>query len=105
MLKAYSGKKTVFIDSLAASMASVIAMAGDTIFMPSNGLMMIQMEVSLLGNGAAAARSVGGGRIPGTRAERRGTARAAVRRLHRRRSEPGLGTDSYSLAGSTLLQG
>jgi ATP-dependent Clp protease protease subunit len=41
MLKAYSGKKTVFIDSLAASMASVIAMAGDTIFMPSNGLMMI----------------------------------------------------------------
>ncbi|MDO6565832.1 Clp protease ClpP [Alteromonas sp. 1_MG-2023] len=41
MLKAYSGKKTVFIDSLAASMASVIAMAGDTILMPSNGLMMI----------------------------------------------------------------
>jgi ATP-dependent Clp protease protease subunit len=40
-LKAYTGKKTVYIDSLAASMASVIAMAGDQIYMPSNALMMI----------------------------------------------------------------
>lgn len=40
-LKAYPGKKTVYIESLAASMASVIAMAGDTITMPTNGLMMI----------------------------------------------------------------
>tara|TARA_R110001583_G_scaffold126232_2_gene277824 strand:+ start:3058 stop:3783 length:726 start_codon:yes stop_codon:yes gene_type:complete len=40
-LKAYTGKKTVIIDSLAASMASVIAMAGDVVQMPSNGLMMI----------------------------------------------------------------
>ena len=40
-LKTYPGKKTVFIDSLAASMASVIAMAGDVVLMPSNGLIMI----------------------------------------------------------------
>lgn len=40
-LKAYTGKKTVYINSLAASMASVIAMAGDTIIMPENALMMI----------------------------------------------------------------
>jgi ATP-dependent Clp protease, protease subunit len=40
-LLAYTGKKTVYIDSLAASMASVIAMAGNQIFMPENALMML----------------------------------------------------------------
>jgi ATP-dependent protease ClpP protease subunit len=41
MLVKHTGKKTVYIDSLAASMASMIAMAGDEIHMASNALMMI----------------------------------------------------------------
>lgn len=35
------GRKRVYIDGLAASIASVIAMAGDTIVMPENAMMMI----------------------------------------------------------------
>ena len=41
MLKRYDGEVTVYIDGLAASIASVIAMAGDRIIMPANALMMI----------------------------------------------------------------
>lgn len=41
MLKRHSAYKTVYIDGLAASIASVIAMAGDKIVMPSNAMMMI----------------------------------------------------------------
>ncbi len=41
LLDKYTGTKSVYIDPLAASMASVIAMAGDTITMPENALMMI----------------------------------------------------------------
>lgn len=41
MLKSHKAPTTVFIDGLAASMASVIAMAGDTIVMPENAMMMI----------------------------------------------------------------
>lgn len=41
MLARYEGKKTVHIDALAASIASVIAMAGDEIIMPENAMMMI----------------------------------------------------------------
>lgn len=41
MLRSASGKKTVYIDGLAASIASVIAMAGDEIIIPSNAFMMI----------------------------------------------------------------
>lgn len=40
-LKRHNANKTVYIDGLAASIASVIAMAGDKILMPKNGLMMI----------------------------------------------------------------
>jgi len=40
-LKNHKAKKTVYIDGLAASIASVIAMAGDTIIMPENATMMI----------------------------------------------------------------
>lgn len=41
-LKAFEcGKKTVYIDGLAGSIATVIAMAGDEIIMDSTGLMMI----------------------------------------------------------------
>lgn len=40
-LKGHDAKITVYIDGLAASMASVIAMAGDTVIMPENAMMMI----------------------------------------------------------------
>lgn len=41
MLKQNKAKVNVFIDGVAASIASVIAMSGDAIFMPSNSMMMI----------------------------------------------------------------
>ncbi len=40
-LMAHKAEKTVYIDGVAASIASVIAMAGDKIIMPANALMMI----------------------------------------------------------------
>lgn len=40
-LKQHPAEVTVYIDGLAASMASVVAMAGDHIIMPENALMMI----------------------------------------------------------------
>jgi ATP-dependent Clp protease protease subunit len=40
-LKRLSARKTVWIDGIAASIASVIAMAGDEIIMPENTMMMI----------------------------------------------------------------
>lgn len=41
MLKRHEASKTVYIDGLAASIASVIAMAGDKIIMPKNAMIMI----------------------------------------------------------------
>lgn len=41
ILKRHKAKVHVHVDALAASIASVIAMAGDTITMPSNAMMMI----------------------------------------------------------------
>ncbi|EQK42917.1 clp protease family protein [[Clostridium] bifermentans ATCC 638] len=41
MLKRHKGYKTVYVDGLAASIASVIAMAGDKIIIPSNAQLMI----------------------------------------------------------------
>ena len=41
MLKEYNGKVTVRIDGIAASAASVIAMAGDTVEMSPTSMMMI----------------------------------------------------------------
>lgn len=41
MLKRHAAKKTVYVDGLAASIASVIAMAGDRIIMPENAMLMI----------------------------------------------------------------
>ena len=41
MLKRHKAKVTVYVDGLAASIASVIAMAGDTVIMPRNAMMMI----------------------------------------------------------------
>lgn len=47
MLKRFKGYKTVYIDGIAASMGSVIAMAGDKIIMPENATMMIHKPVSM----------------------------------------------------------
>lgn len=41
MLKRHTAHKSVYIDGLAASIASIIAMAGDEIIMPANAMMMI----------------------------------------------------------------
>ncbi|MER1275475.1 Clp protease ClpP [Bacillus velezensis] len=41
ILKRHSATVNVHVDGVAASIASVIAMAGDTIFMPANTMMMI----------------------------------------------------------------
>lgn len=51
MLKRHKATKTVYIDGLAASIASVIAMAGDKIIMPKNAMMMIHRAWSFaIGN-------------------------------------------------------
>lgn len=41
LLRNHPASVDVYIDGLAASMASVIAMAGDTIYMPENAMMMV----------------------------------------------------------------
>ncbi len=46
-LRMHQAQKTVTVDGLAASIASVIAMAGDTVVMPENALMMIHDPWSL----------------------------------------------------------
>ncbi|MED1205841.1 head maturation protease, ClpP-related [Heyndrickxia acidicola] len=48
MLKQNSAQVNVYIDGLAASIASVIAMSGDTIFMPSNAMMMVHQPWSMV---------------------------------------------------------
>ena len=51
MLKQNSAHINVYIDGLAASIASVIAMSGDAIFMPSNSMMMVHNPwVMAIGN-------------------------------------------------------
>ena len=51
MLKRHKAKVKVYIDGLAASIASVIAMAGDEIYMPNNSFMMVHNAwVSTSGN-------------------------------------------------------
>lgn len=40
-LKRHTGKKTVYVDGFACSIASVIAMAGDEVVMPANSMMMV----------------------------------------------------------------
>ncbi len=53
MLKRHKANKNVYIDGLAASISSVIAMAGDTIYMPKNAMMMIHNPWTFgLGNAA-----------------------------------------------------
>lgn len=41
MLLRHTGKKTVYVDGMAASIASVIALAGDEVIVPSNAFLMI----------------------------------------------------------------
>ena len=41
LLKQHDGKITVYVDSWAASAASIIAMAGDEVYMPKTSMMMI----------------------------------------------------------------
>ncbi|SKC57751.1 head maturation protease, ClpP-related [Maledivibacter halophilus] len=53
ILKRHKAQKNVYIDGLAASIASVIAMAGNTIFMPKNSMMMIHNPWTIgMGNAA-----------------------------------------------------
>lgn len=52
-LRRHPAHKTVYIDGFACSIASVIAMAGDTIIMPHNTMMMIHnMWMIAIGNAA-----------------------------------------------------
>lgn len=48
LLKDHKANKTVKIDGLAASAATIIAMAGDTIEIPANGMMMIHNPMVVL---------------------------------------------------------
>lgn len=56
LLKNHPAQVTMEIDGLAASMASVIAMAGDLIIMPENALMMIHNPMMGAGGDAAELR-------------------------------------------------
>ncbi len=47
MLSEYPGKVTVKIDAIAASAASVIAMAGDTVLMSPTGILMIHNPATI----------------------------------------------------------
>ena len=53
ILKRYDGVITVHIDGLAASIASVIAMAGDKIVMPENAMMMIHRAWTIAAGNAS----------------------------------------------------
>lgn len=53
LLRRFEGKRTVFIDGLAASIASVIAMAGDRIVAAPNSMMMIHEPWGLVAGGSA----------------------------------------------------
>lgn len=57
-LKRHTAHKTVHIDGLAASIASVIAMAGDTVIMPDNALMMIHRACGICVGDAGDLRKV-----------------------------------------------
>nr|DAM33029.1 MAG TPA: major capsid protein [Bacteriophage sp.] len=52
LLKSHPANVTVYIDGLAASMASVIAMAGNEIIMPENAMMMIHKPWGIQGGDA-----------------------------------------------------
>ena len=60
MLKRSKAYKTVYIDALAASIASVIAMVGDKIIIPSNGFLMIHKPWNLVAGNAIDMRKMAG---------------------------------------------
>jgi ATP-dependent Clp endopeptidase proteolytic subunit ClpP len=55
-LKSHKAQITVYIDGLAASMASVIAMAGDLVVMPENAMLMIHNPWTMTAGDAAELR-------------------------------------------------
>lgn len=57
LLKSHPAKKTVTIDGVACSMASVIAMVGDTVRIHENGLMMIHRPWGITGGDSSEMRS------------------------------------------------
>jgi ATP-dependent protease ClpP protease subunit len=59
ILRQHKAKKTVFIDGIAASIASVIAMAGDRILIPENAMIMIHDPSSLAWGNADDMRKMG----------------------------------------------
>lgn len=58
MLKRHKAKVNVYVDALAASIASVIAMAGDTIYMPKNAMLMIHNPWTFAWGNSAELRKV-----------------------------------------------
>lgn len=58
MLKRHQARKTVFIDGVAASIASVIAMVGDTIIAPVNSMLMIHTPWTFVAGNANELRKV-----------------------------------------------
>lgn len=58
MLKRNKAKKIVHIDGVAASMASVIALVGDEIYMPSNAYMMIHKPLTFAFGNATELRKI-----------------------------------------------
>lgn len=59
VLTRFPAKKIVRIEGVAASMASVIAMAGDEIIMPSNALLMVHNPWGVVQGGAEQLKSLG----------------------------------------------
>ena len=48
MLKRHSAKKIVYVDGLAASAASLVAMVGDKVIMPRNSMMLIHSPMAIV---------------------------------------------------------
>lgn len=58
MLKNSKAKVNIYVDAVAASIASVICMAGDAIFMPSNSMLMIHNPYTIAMGNAKQLRKV-----------------------------------------------
>lgn len=58
MLKRHKAKVHVYVDGLAASIASLVAMAGDVITMPANAMMMVHMPWTTAAGNAADLRAM-----------------------------------------------
>lgn len=58
MLSRFNGKKTCHVDGVAASIASVICMAGDEIYMPGNAFLMIHKPSNVVWGNATEMRKM-----------------------------------------------